>query len=175
MKQIYRTLGLSLLIGMAATTVNAQVASDDNDDGVTKINSQLSSHDYREGEVLVKFKDEAPVQVRRNGRRFASTSVSRLTQVLEKYGTEEMEQLVPLKKGTVFKARRAKAPNGGTIVERDLSQLYRVRLSEEHAPEVLRLVDELKQVDEVEFAEPNYLLHTLEAEEHIADSHDGNP
>ncbi len=58
--------------------------------------------------------------------------------------------------------RRTRAYNGETIIERDLSQLYCVKLNEEHAFEAMQLIDELEKMDEVEFAEPNYILHTLE-------------
>lgn len=156
------TIGIGLLFIAMALPTTAQVVNNDNEDGVVKINSNQSKYDYVQGQVLVKFKDEAPVQVRRSGRKFASTNVSKLTSVLQKYGAQEMEQLVPRKKGTSFKARRTKAYNGEAIVESDLSQLYRVTLSEEHAQEAMQLVNDLKEISEVEYAEPNYVLHTLD-------------
>ena len=161
MKKNLLTLGLSLLLGAMAMPTTAQVVNDDNEDGVTKLDASRSKYDYRQGEVLVKFKDEAPVQVNASRGAFRSTSVNRLTQVLQKYGAEEMEQLLP-QENPSRKMRRAKAFNGNMIQERDLSQLFRVRLAPKHIQETMQLVDELKALDEVEFAEPNYLLHTLD-------------
>ena len=63
MKKNLLTLGLSLLLGAMAMPTTAQVVNDDNEDGVTKLDASRSKYDYRQGEVLVKFKDEAPVQI----------------------------------------------------------------------------------------------------------------
>ena len=161
MKKNLLTLGLSLLLGAMAMPMTAQVVNDDNEDGVTKLNADRSKYDYVQGQVLVKFKDAKRIQVNASRGQFRSTSVNRVTQVLQKFGAEEMEQLLP-QENPSRKMRRAKAFNGDVIQERDLSQLYRVKLSENHIQETMQLVDELNAIDEVEFAEPNYLLHTLD-------------
>lgn len=161
MKKYLLTLGLSLLLGAMAMPMTAQVVNDDNEDGVTKLNADRSKYDYVQGQVLVKFKDAKRIQVNASRGQFRTTSVNRLTQVLQKFGAEEMEQLLP-QENPSRKMRRAKAFNGDVIQERDLSQLYRVKLSENHIQETMQLVDELNAIDEVEFAEPNYLLHTLD-------------
>ena len=152
--------------------MNAQVVNDDNEDGVVKLNANQSKYDYVPGQVLVKFKDDNRVKVSKS-RGAVSTSVGRLTSILKKYGADEMEQLLP-NENPNRKMRRTRAFNGDIIQERDLSQLYRVQLSETHAHETMALVEELKDVDEVEFAEPNYLLHTLDNPP-IVESYSGNP
>lgn len=184
-KMLLLTFGLTLLLCVLSMPLKAQVVnggnapatgyvcSDDNEDGVVKLDANRSRYDYVQGQVLVKFKDENRVQVNASRGQFRSTSVNRLTQVLQKYGAEEMEQLLP-RENPNRKMRRAKAYSGDVIQERDLSQLYRIRLSDNHALETMALVDELKQLDEVEFAEPNYILHTL-GTDHIADNYSGNP
>ena len=162
MKKNLLTIGIGLLLGVMALPMAAQVVNDDNEDGVVKLNASQSKYECVPGQVLVKFKDADRVQVSASRGQFRSTSVSRLTQVLQKYGTEEMEQLLP-NENPARKMRKARAYNGETIQERDLSQLYRVKLSADHAMEAPQLVKDLESLDEVEFAEPNYLLHTLDA------------
>lgn len=161
MKRNLLTIAMALLLGAMALPVAAQVVNDDNEDGVVKLNASQSKYECVPGQVLVKFKDADRVQVSASRGQFRSTSVSRLTQVLQKYGTEEMEQLLP-NENPARKMRKARAYNGETIRERDLSQLYRVKLSADHAMEAPQLVKDLESLDEVEFAEPNYLLHTLD-------------
>ena len=173
MRHILLTFGMSLLLGVMTLPTQAQVVNDDNEDGVVKLDANRSRYEYVEGQVLLKFKDEHRVQVNAARGRFRSTSADRVTQVLQKFGAEEMEQLLPQEKPG-RKLRRAKAYNGDIIQERDLSQLYLIKVSAEHALETMQLVDELKTLDEVEFAEPNYILHTL-ADNHIADSYNTNP
>lgn len=159
MKKIFGFLCTALLL-LVVTPMFAQV-SNDNEDGVYKIDARASRYDYVNGQVLVKFSDQQTVQVRRRGKRFTDTNYSQLTDVLQKYGVEEMEQLLP-DENPQRKMRRAQAFNGTVVEEKDLSQLYCVKLSEEHSQETMQLVKELQELDEVEFAEPNYKFYTLE-------------
>ena len=179
-------IGIGLLLSIMALPAFSQV-SNDNEDEVYKVDQRFA-RDFVPGQVLVKMKDGNPANVRRVKGKYQSAGISRLDEVLSRYGTEEMEQLLP--KAKVGKTpRRAKAYTGQTIVERDLTQLYKVTLSPEKADQTLQLVEELKSLDEVEFAEPNYKVYLMEttnltnctnlmdapAEDHIADSYSGNP
>ncbi len=161
-----------LALAACALPVFSQV-SNDNEDEVNKLDVRDAKNDFVPGQVLVKFKDANRIQVRRAQGRFASTDADRVTAVLQKYGTEVMEQLLP-RQNPNRQMRRAKAFNGTVIQERDLSQLYCVTLAAAHQDEVTQVVDELKALDEVEFAEPNYKVYML-TDDHIADSYGENP
>ena len=152
------------------TTSSAQV-SNDNEDGVYKV-QRPQAKDYVPGEVLFKLKDGQQAKVRRAAGRVQSAGISSLDAVLTEFGVEDMEQLLPQAKvkGT---PRRAKAFNGTTIVERDLTQLYKVKLNEQKTHETMQMVEKLKALPEVEFAEPNYKLYLMDTE--IAGSFGGNP
>ena len=155
-----RLLSLAAALLCCMTVTHAQV-SNDNEDGVNKVDHR-AMNDFVPGQVLVKFRDGQAIQTRTSNRRFFSTNIGRLTSILQKYGTQEMEQLVPQKKSMTFNARRAKAYNNETIEEHDLSQLYQVKLDETHTYLTHELIEELQQLSEVEYAEPNYLLYTME-------------
>lgn len=167
MKKIHYLLGIALLfVGMP---VLAQV-SNDNEDEVYKV-VRPQAQDFIPGEVLFKLKDGQQAKVRRAGGQ-TTAGISSLDKVLKGYAVQEMEQLLPNAKvkGT---PRRAKTYNGQTIVERDLTQLYKVTLPEEKMMQTMQLVEELKALDEVEFAEPNYKMYLMDA--NIAGSYNGNP
>lgn len=161
-------LGLALLV--AGTMPTFSQVSDDNEDGVVKMNADRSRYDFVEGQVLVKFKDESPVKVSK-ARGLVSTNVGQLTSILEKYGVNEMEKVLPNEKPG-RQLRKSRAFNGETIQEKDLSQLYCVKLGDSHRLEVLEAVKELKELKEVEFAEPNYKLHTLAT---LSTNYNNNP
>lgn len=146
--------------------------SNDNEDGVNKIDMRFSQQDYVPGQVLVKFKDSNRVQVRRSQGQFISTSFSSLTELLQKYGTTEMEQLFP-NENPNRQLRRGRAINGEMILEKDLSQLYCIKLTDDHAQEVLQLVEELNRQKEVEYAEPNYYVYAMA--DNIAADYSINP
>jgi len=169
-KNIY-IIGIALLT--AWTLPAFSQVSNDNEDEVNKIDTRFASQDFVPGQVLVKFKDENRIQIRRAQGQFASTNVGKVTEVMQKYGVSEMEQLLPNEKPN-RQLRRAKAYNGDVIQEHDLSQLYCVTLSAEHQHETMQVVEELKELDEVEFAEPNYRIYMM-ADTHIADDYSGNP
>ena len=170
MKQFYLSFGLTLLLCVVTLPSFSQV-SNDNEDEVYKVDQRYAK-DFVPGQVLVKMKDGNPANVRRVKGKYQSAGISKLDEVLTRYGAEEMEQLLP--KAKVGKTpRRAKAYNGQTIVERDLTQLYKVTLPVEKADQTLQLVEELKALDEVEYAEPNYKMYIMDAE--IASSFLGNP
>ncbi len=170
MKQLFLTLGTMLLLCTTAMPAFSQV-SDNNEDGVYKVDQRFA-RDFVPGQVLVKFKDASPVNVRRAGGRYQSVDKSSVDAVLQKFGVETMEKVLP-NENPKRTLRRSKAFNGETIQEKDLSQLYQVKLSEKHAYEVMPMVNELKELDEVEFAEPNYKVYLTDAE--IAGNFGGNP
>ena len=175
-----------VLVLLGALPMSAQV-SNDNEDEVYKV-ARPQAKDFVPGQVLFKLKDGQQAHVRRVAGRVQSAGISSLDKVLAEYGAQEMEQLLPNAKvkGT---PRRAKAYNGETIVERDLTQLYKLTLPEEKAMETMQLVEQLKALPEVEFAEPNYKVYLTETtnlanctnltsdpeEQHIADSYSSNP
>lgn len=157
MKMYHYLLGMLLLAGFA-NNASAQV-SNDNEDGVYKIDSHFS-HDYVPGQVLFKLKDGQQAQVRRVGGMVQSAGINSLDVVLKEYAVQEMEQLLP--HATVSNTpRRAKAFNGDVIVERDLTQLYRIFLPEERADKTFELIEQLRKLDEVEYAEPNYRVYVM--------------
>lgn len=155
---------------LVSTSVFSQV-SNDNEDGVNKVAS--TAQQYVKGQVLVKFSDDQSVRVRKSGKRYAAANFDALTEVLQKYGVEEMEQLLPNEKPN-RPLRKAQALNGDIIQEKDLSQLYCLTLSGKHSRETMQLVNELNELDEVEFAEPNYKVYAF-GESVIATDYTGNP
>ena len=151
------------LLGFALLVVGTMPAfsqvSNDNEDGVYKIDARLGS-DFVSGEVLVKFKDENPVNVSKARGMFRSVNNSAVDAVLKEFDVETMDKLLPneqpLKTG-----RKARAYNGETIEEKDLSQLYIVKTKSLRRDSTMMLVDKLKAIKEIEFAEPNYKYYIL--------------
>ena len=168
----YRYLFSLVLLWAVAMPTFSQVVSNDNEDEVYKVDSRFAKNDFVPGQVLVKFKDEHRVGISRAKGKFLAADRNAINAVLQKYGTEEMEQLLPREKAG-RPLRKAKAYNGTVVAEKDLSQLYCVKLSAEHQQETMQLVDELKVLEEVEFAEPNYRVYTL-ADETICPDYSGN-
>ena len=158
MKHKFSILVLSLLLGAMAMPAFSQV-SNNNEDEVNKVDQRFGQ-DYVPGQVLVKMKDSSPANVRRVKGKFKSAGIGQLDAVLQEFGVENMEQLLPHEKPG-RQLRRAKAYNGAVVQERDLSQLYLLQMKEEKQAETQQLVERLAELPEVEFAEPNYKAYIM--------------
>ncbi len=147
---------------MTSASCFAQVASSNNDDGVVKVDQRLSQHAYRAGEVIVKFKSQGKVNIRKVGGHFRTSSVSAVDKVMNQLGVTDVEQMMPLT-GAVKAGgpRKARSYNGGVVEEADLSKLYCMKFDTNKVATVEKAVAMLKEMDEVEYAEPNYLVFAL--------------
>ena len=167
-----------LLVLTCSITLMAQ--SNPNQDEVVKID-RMNQQAYREGEVIVKFKAEGAVNVRKNAKgKFQTASISQVDALFAELGVEEVEALMP-NVGANKAPRRMRAYNGAEVKDHDLSKLYLIRFSEQVAAPmsnagemrtVHQVVEQLQALEEVEFAEPNYVVYSLSTD--ISGNGNGN-
>lgn len=112
--------------------------------------------EYRQGELLVKFKDNNMARMGSSlrGSGIVSDNMS-LEETLSSIGAFSLEQLMPLTGATVSKAP-LRGFNGNTVEDKDMSQLYLISFNPEN--DVQKAVSQLQELEEVEFAEPNYIV-----------------
>lgn len=155
----YSLVLASFIGGLSALPVTAQV-SNDNEYGVYQVDESQSVQAFVPGQVLVKFKDSQPVSVQRLRGVYKSTSSLGVTNVLAKYGVSSMEKLLPAEVTKPQSAlRKVRGFRGETVEENNLDQIYHLKFASEAPDSVLMLVEELKTLDEVEYAEPNYYYY----------------
>lgn len=155
----YSLVLASFIGGLSALPVTAQV-SNDNEYGVYQVDESQSLLAFVPGQVLVKFKDSQPVSVQRLRGVYKSTSSLGVTNVLAKYGVSSMEKLLPAEVAKPQSAlRKVRGFRGETVEENNLDQIYHLKFASEAPDSVLMLVEELKTLDEVEYAEPNYYYY----------------
>lgn len=167
-----RILGvIGTLIGFGSLSTFGAPINPEED--VVTLDVRRSRISYRQGEVIVKFKASSGIEVSRKNGKFHSASNSAVDQLLGSIGVEDMEPLMPLS-GSTGVGRKMKAYNGKEIVAKDLSKLYVVKIaqSSEAQVNIYDVIDRLKALDEVEYAEPNYIMHALETTPGITDTPD---
>ena len=157
------------LVLLMACTITLVAQSSNNQDEVVKID-RWNQQAYREGEVIVKFKADGAVQMRKNVQgKFQTASISQVDALFAELGVEEVEALMP-NVGARKAPRRMRAYNGTEVKDHDLSKLYLIRFSEQVAAPmsnagemrtVHQVVEQLQALEEIEFAEPNYIVYTL--------------
>ena len=155
----YSLVLASLIGGLSALPATAQV-SNDNEYGVCQVDASQTVQAFVPGQVLVKFKDSQPVSVQRLRGVYKSTSSLGVNNVLAKYGVSSMEKLLPAEVAKPQSAlRKVRGFRGETVEENNLDQIYHLKFASEAPDSVLMLVEELKTLDEVEYAEPNYYYY----------------
>ena len=160
------------IVLLMVCTIALLAQSNNNQDEVVKID-RWNQNAYREGEVIVKFKADGAVQMRKNVKgKFQTASTSQVDALFAELGIEEVEELMP-NVGARKAPRRMRAYNGTEVKDHDLSKLYLVRFNQQVAAPmsnagemrtVHQVVEQLQTLDEVEFAEPNYLVFALSTE-----------
>lgn len=149
---------IALAITLLPNAAFAQV-SNDNEDGVCKVDKHAQK--FREGEIIVKLKASSIAKVK--GSKGALTSgVSALDKVLKAIGVSESEELMPLT-GKTNVGRKLKAYNGSAVTVRDMSKTYLMKFDKNKT--VNEAINAIKDIEDVEFAEPNYLVYTMSTEE----------
>lgn len=149
-----------LLAAMLVVATGLFAQSANNEDEVVKID-RMNQNAYREGEILVKFKADGAVQMRAPRKaKFATSQVNAVDALFEELGVDSIEQLMPMT-GHKNVGRRVKAYNGKDVEVKDMSKLYRLTLKAEKAQTMFEAIDKLKAQEEVEFAEPNYIVYTM--------------
>lgn len=150
---------LMLAIASFPMMAFAQV-SNENEDGVNRIEDRAQGA-FRQNELIVKFKDGSSVRKMAKGR-FKTSAVSAVDRVFAELGVEEVEMLMPFT-GTLNAnaPRKVRAYSGKDVEVMDMSRLYTVRLDASSRVNVHEAIEKLQALDDVEFAEPNYLVYTM--------------
>jgi hypothetical protein len=154
---------ISVIILLLAMPALLPAQSRNNEDEVVKI-ERYAMRASVPNQLLVKFHDYSDIRVdaTRGGKRFVSATkaVLPINQVLEEYEVDDIQQLVP---NFVMSAtpRRSKSYGGADVVEHDLSQIHLIVLSDNSQRSEHELIEALNALEEVEFAEPNYICYAL--------------
>ena len=146
---------LTSVLLLAALSTFAQ--SGNNEDEEIKI-VQYAGREYCEGEMIVKFKSSSEVRVRSLSRGVTS-DVKRVDQVFSNLGVSASEQLMPLTGSIVSQAKARRSLSGKIVEDVDLNQLYCLRFDESKT-NMLDAIEKISALDEVEYAEPNYIVRT---------------
>lgn len=148
-------LGLALLV--VGTMPAFSQVSNNNEDGVNKIDARDGQYDFVPGQVLVKFKDDSSAGIQRARGKFKSSGISTVDNLLKGYGVRDVEKLFPNEEAKPkARLRRTRAYNGSVVEEKNLDKVFWVKTKVESPDSTIQLIEKLKAMPEVEYAEPNY-------------------
>lgn len=152
---------LFILTIMALTGMVCLAQSNNNEDEVVKID-WYNQHATKEGELIVKFADNTTLQLQNDNRgMLQTTGMQKVDALLQQYPVARAERLCP-NDDPKRELKVSKSYNGPDVVERDLSRLCRFVM--EDPMQTYQMIEALNELEEVEFAEPNYLAFALGGE-----------
>ena len=128
----------------------AQYASPDNLDHYNP--------EFVEGEILVKFKDEVTINKKKAGDQIA-TGVLSIDSIFIKWGITSAEKIF-VTESKKSKKKSFVSPDGKIIEVPELFNIYKLKAST--SIDLAKIIEELKEDQSVEFAEPNYYVYTME-------------
>ena len=129
-----------------------------NEDEVVKID-WFNQHATKEGELIVKFADHTTLQLESDERGvLQTTNINKVDALLKQFPVAKAERLCP-NDNPSRELKTSKSYNGPDVVERDLSRLCRFVMQD--PKQTYEMIDALKALPEVEFAEPNYMAFAL--------------
>lgn len=132
--------------------------SNNNEDEVVKID-WYNQHATKEGELIVKFADNTNLQLQNNNRgMLQTTGMQKVDALLQQYPVAKAERLCP-NDDPQRQLKVSKSYNGPDVVERDLSRLCRFVMQD--PMQTYQMIEALNELEEVEFAEPNYMAFAL--------------
>ena len=132
--------------------------SNNNEDEVVKID-WFNQHATKEGELIVKFADHTALHLQNDARgALQATGINKVDALLQQYAVAKAERLCP-NDDPNRERKTSKSYNGPDVVERDLSRLCRFVMAD--PMQTYEMIDALKALPEVEFAEPNYMAFAL--------------
>ena len=152
----------------ALMAISAMAQDRNNEDEVVKLDARFSAYNYREGELIVKFKDQSAAQIKAPRRtKFRTSGVNSINATLRALGVSEVEELMPLSGHQPVK-RLARSVNGQTVTAPAMNRVYLMRYNKAKVRNVEEAVAKLAKLDDVEYAEPNRIVYALGGAEAMA-------
>lgn len=152
----------------ALMAIPAMAQDRNNEDEVVKVDARFSAYNYREGELIVKFKDQSAAQIKAPRRtKFRTSGVNSIDATLRALGVSEVEELMPLSGHQPVK-RLARSVNGQTVTAPAMNRVYLMRYNKAKVRNVEEAVAKLAKLKDVEYAEPNRIVYALGGVEAMA-------
>jgi len=153
-----RLLLLSLITGISFTFAQNQLLDFNGNKSDQPRDPRADQMNFVPNEVIVKFKEAVPVAA---GDRLKAAGVSSVDKLLQSHGITTLEKLFPVEKKQLS-PRMMRSPRGIEFKVPALDKIYKVSLpplqSTDSIPvNIFQLIEELKALPEVEYAEPNYI------------------
>jgi len=138
--------------------------SDQSEYDVIKTKNMMYEGEFVPGEILIKYKDEVTQVLGKSNKGTVITGIRAIDAIFEKHQITEAKKLFPQAERLLQK-QILKSFNGYEFERPSLHNIHKLKISEEAKEiNIYEAIEELKQIPEVEYAEPNYIFAIVEDE-----------
>ncbi|WKZ71246.1 MAG: S8 family serine peptidase [Melioribacteraceae bacterium] len=138
--------------------------SDQTEYDVIKTKDMMYEGEYVPGEILIKYKDEVTLVLGKSSKGTVITGISAIDAVFEKHKITEAKKLFP-QEDRLQQKQILKSFNGYEFERPSLHNIHKIKICEEaERVNIFEAIEELKQIPEVEYAEPNYIYSIIDSE-----------
>ena len=138
--------------------------SDQSEYDVIKTKNMMYEGEFVPGEILIKYKDEVTQVLGKSNKGTVITGISAIDAIFEKHQITEAKKLFPQAKRLKQK-QILKSFNGYEFERPSLHNIHKLKISEKAKEiNIYEVIEELKQIPELEYAEPNYIFAIVEDE-----------
>ncbi|MDO9549209.1 MAG: S8 family serine peptidase, partial [Candidatus Marinimicrobia bacterium] len=157
MKTIFK-IQIVLVVAVITAFSQPQLFTNNAPTDVVQLDARASAYEFVPGDILVKFKDDVrPALAKSNG--IQRIGVASVDAILTKYSVNEAEKL--FKNAKREKSRQIlKTFTGKEFEKPSLHNIYKLKLKSEL--NMYEAIEALKQDENVEYAEPNYIFSIVE-------------
>lgn len=152
-----KRLPLLLALGVVSFASSPMSATE-----VATIDARTTRNASKQGEIIVKFKASTDISINEktsNSFRLPAKD-NEINTVLQEIGVKEIQSLMPLTGGITYNSN-LKGYNGKPVEARPMQNLFVINYDLNNL-RVEEVVSRLQSLPEVEYAEPNYLVYSLE-------------
>ncbi|WKZ71249.1 MAG: S8 family serine peptidase [Melioribacteraceae bacterium] len=138
--------------------------SDQTEYDVIKTKDMMYEGEYVPGEILIKYKAEVNPVLGKTSKGHVVTGISAVDAVFKKHKVTEAKKLFPQAE-RLQQRQILKSFNGYEFERPSLHNIHKIKISEEaERLNLFEAIEELKQIPEIEYAEPNYIYSIIDSE-----------
>lgn len=152
MKKIF--IAVAMVLMSFSTNAQRTLFVNNHPDSVVRIDPRGSAMHFQPGEILVKFKDEAVVNLSMKSS-VAETGIHSVDAILTQYQVISAEKLFPKEMQLKSKVM-LRGYNGQEFEQPSLHNIYKLRMDDQMR--LFEAIDSLSKDPNVVYAEPNYIL-----------------
>lgn len=159
MKKLLSELLAACVLAVAGVCLSMTADAHSTEDAdVLRVNGRVARYDCRLDQVIIKLSDTSRARVDRSAKAPVVTGVTALDDAFRMLGVTSVQPLMPNTGASTF-TRKMRSYDGKPVEAPCMANAFVVNIDKSHT--VQEAVETFRNLSDVEYAEPNYVIHAL--------------